>query len=200
VGHVPEKGGIGDDVLAIVRTARAELPSSHRSLLDQLGVQETAIEMWPKDVQALYSTIGEVPPRSSDLTRAVAVWLDRLRVVAFNAPLLAEATQGLTRAARVAAITAVAWHEYGHALSLARSTRDQRRDGVRLLGLLPEGLAQSIDYPGGYRPGAVFDEVIATVYAALIRRVRREGYGCPDYLHDDVIQAFKEVIPWPPSR
>lgn len=190
----------GDSVLAIVRNARAALPSSHRALLDQLGVQEKAVDDWPGEVQALYRTILEVPPREGDLANAVAVWLDRLRVVAFNAPLLQQATIGLSRQARAAAIAAVAWHEYGHALSITRSTREQRQDGVRLLNLLPPGMAQSIDYPGGYRRAAVFDEVIATVYVALIDSVRTAGYGCPDYLHEDVFRAFKEVVPWPPTQ
>lgn len=189
-----------DCVLTIVRAARAALPLSHRALLDQLRVQEQAADAWPGDVQALYRTLGEVAPRASDLAHAVAVWLDELRVVAFNVPLLDRMTHGLGRETRQGVISAIAWHEYGHALSLSRSTWEQRRDGVRLLGLLPQGLAGSIDYPGGYRRAEVFDEVVATVYAALIDRVRSDGYRCPDYLHEEVFEAFKEVIPWPLSQ
>lgn len=46
----------------------------------------------------------------------------------------------------------------------------------------------------------MFDEVIATVYAVLIGRIRTDGHGLPEFLHPDVTDAFKEVIPWPPSH
>jgi hypothetical protein len=55
----------------------------------------------------------------------------------------------------------------------------------------------AIDYPDRYRRKEVFDELIATVYAMLVGRVRTSGYGQPDYLHDDVFTVFQEVIPWP---
>lgn len=69
-----------------------------------------------------------------------------------------------------------------------------------MLGLLPDGLRETIDYPGGYRRLEVFDEVIATVYAWLVSRIRTDGYGVPAFLHPDVAHAFKEVILWPPSH
>jgi hypothetical protein len=115
--------------------------------------------------------------------------------------LLRESTEGLEDAARESLLATIAWHEYGHALSLTCSTSEQRSSGVRLLGLLPEGMRASIDFPTGYRASQVFDEVIATVYAVMVdRAVRTCDYGPPEYLHPDVLKAFKEVIPWPPSR
>lgn len=75
-----------------------------------------------------------------------------------------------------------------------------KRSGVRLLELLPSGLRQAIDYPGGYRPRQVFDEVIANVYALMIGRVVQfNDYGTPKFLHPQVFEAFQSVVPWPPD-
>ncbi len=187
--------------LSDVRTARAVLPAEHRSLLEQIGVQETVIEDWPDGVQDLYRTIGETPPVGSSLLGALAVWLNGLRLVAFNGPCLRTATRGLSPAARKELLAAIAWHEYGHALSFVRSTAEQRREGIRLLEMLPTQMRGSIDYPGSYRRSEVFDEVIATVYAVMVARyVRSDEYGRASYLPPEVFEAFKEVIPWPPSR
>jgi hypothetical protein len=166
-------------VLAVVRRARAQLPPAHRDLLDQLGVQETAIHPWPTGVQDLYRSIGEAPPPTTALEGAAALWLDGIRTVAFNASLLEAAVIGLSGDSRHALIASIAWHEYGHALSLTRSTYEQRDSAERFLGLLPERMRVAIDYPGTYRRSELFDEVIATIYAAMIARVRTHGYVVP---------------------
>jgi phage tail protein X len=108
--------------------------------------------------------------------------------------------EGLSDASIRAVIENLAWHEYGHALSVTRASTEQRADGVRLLGLLTEPMRDAIGYPDTYRAHQVFDEVIAHVYALMIgRAVRGEGYGRPDFLHRSILSAFKEVVPWPPS-
>jgi hypothetical protein len=192
--------GRSDRLLREIRRARALLPTEHQNLLAQIGTQEGTVEDWPRGVQDLYRSVRMAPPSEAALARAAAVWLDGLRTVVFNAPLMREITSGLADEAREHIVAYVAWHEYGHALSLTRSTHAQRESGVRLLELLPDGIRGSIDYPGGYRRLEVFDEVIATVYALLISRIRIDGYGVPAFLHPDVVHAFKEVIPWPPSH
>jgi hypothetical protein len=195
-----EKGEDATTLLAAVGRARRCLPATHRALLEQIGVQEVAIEDWPDGVKNCYRTVRETAPADADLDGAAAVWLHGLRLVAFNAPLVRRLTVGLDSRAYDEAVAAIAWHEYGHALSLTRSTDDQRRRGVHLLDLLPHGLRRAIDHPGAYRSGDVFDEVIASVYTVLVGRVRTDGYGRPEYLPAEVYQAFTEVIPWPPSR
>jgi hypothetical protein len=61
-------------------------------------------------------------------------------------------------------------------------------------------LRQAIDFPGGYRPREVFDEVIANVYALMIgRAIQLKDYGVPSFLHHDVYDAFQAVVPWPPD-
>jgi hypothetical protein len=189
-----------DRLLSEIREARAQLPAEHRNLLAQIGTHEGVVEDWPNGVQDLFRSVQEVPPSDAALVNAAAVWLDGLRTVVFNGPLMLAATTGLTDTSRKQLVAYIAWHEYGHALSLTRSTLEQRRSGVHLLGLLSDGMRASIDYPGGYGRLQVFDEVVATVYALLISRIRTDGYGVPEFLHPEIVQAFKEVIPWPPSQ
>jgi hypothetical protein len=188
-----------DRLLSETRQAR-QLPREHQNLLAQIGTQEGVIEDWPDGVQNLYRSIREAPSSEAALAHAAAVWLDGLRTVAFNAPLMHATTAGLTDAVRKQLVAYIAWHEYGHALSLTRSTYEQRKGGVWLLGLLTDGMRASIAYPGGYDRLQVFDEVIATVYTLLISRIRTDGYGVPEFLHPEIAHAFKEVIPWPPSH
>jgi phage tail protein X len=112
------------------------------------------------------------PPTASDLANALAVWLPDVRVVAYNGDLLNHAlnVHDLDQTSVQRAIDNIAWHEYGHALSATRASPATKRDGPRLLALLPPGLRAAIDYPGGYRQMQVFDEVIANVYALVIGR------------------------------
>jgi hypothetical protein len=64
--------------------------------------------------------------------------------------------------------------------------------GPRLVELLPAGLRRAIDYPGGYRRGQVFDEVIANVYALMISRaVHHNDYRVPEFIHPDIVEVSK---------
>jgi hypothetical protein len=199
---VPEAG---NDVERLVREARAQLPATHRALLTQIGVQEVVLDRWPGDVQDLYRTIKKQAPSDAALADTLAVWPEGIRVVAFNGPLLlrylgGRPGQSLSMESCQFIINGLAWHEYGHALSVTRSSSEQRRSGVRLLEQLPEQMRDSIAYPGTYLRNQVFDEVIAHVYGLMVHRlVRGDGYGPPDFLPREVFDAFKEVVPWPPN-
>lgn len=186
----------------MVDDARSRLPKPHRALLEQLGVQDAVIDDWPGGIQAIYRSAAMTPPSSPDLLRAVAVWLQGPRVVAYNGPRLRHALDDpeLAPATRRTVLDHVAWHEYGHALSATLASSSMKRGGVRLLGLLPSGLRQAIDFPGGYRARQVFDEVIANVYALMIgRAVQLNDYGRPSFLDPQVFEAFQSVVPWPPD-
>lgn len=190
------------DIQALIRNARRRLPAGHRALLEQIGVQDAVVDEWPAGVRELYETLGEAAPSVSRLADAIAVWLPGRRVVAYNGPLLVHALGDteLTPSTRQAAIDNIAWHEYGHAISVTRATPDMKREGPELVDLLPLGLRRAIDFPGSYRPREVFDEVIANVYALMIgRAVQLTDYGVPDFLHRDVYDAFRAVVPWPPE-
>jgi hypothetical protein len=186
-----------EQLLQQIRAVRADLPRGHRTLLDAIGVQEMIAARWPDDVLDLYRTLNEPEPRSGSLDGATAAWLSGLRAVVFNLDEIRMVSAGLNDTSRRKAISWVAWHEYGHALSVHRAKNEHHHRGPALLKLAPESVQQSIDFPGRYRTKQVFDELIATLYPMLIDRVRTAGYVQPDYLHDDVYAAFQEVIPWP---
>lgn len=195
--------GVPLDLAQLIRSARRRLPTSHRALLEQINAQDAVIPEWPVGVQDLYRTIRRPAPPPEDLAATLAAWLSELSVVVYNGPLLGHVLgeRTLTSSTRQAMIDNLAWHEYGHALSASLASREMKRDGPRLLELLPPGLRQAVDYPGGYRRGQVFDEVIANVYALLVSRaVHHKDYGLPTFLHPDVYDAFQAVVPWPPER
>ncbi|MBB4661303.1 hypothetical protein [Conexibacter arvalis] len=183
-----------------MRKARAALPAEHRRLLDEIGAQETVVADWPQGVLNLYLTLRERPPSPVQLERAAAAWLEARRTVAFNLAFFTTIVEGLDDRAREQVVAHVAWHEYGHALSVTRSTWHQRREGPRLHALLPPDLRDAIDFPGLYRRDQLFDEVIATIYPVMVERVRNGDYRAAEFLHPEVRRAFEEMIPWPPSR
>ena len=161
------------DLDRLIANARRSLPRSHRSLLEQIGVQDAVIYDWPSGVQDLYLTLRTTPPSGQRIAGALALWLQEQRLVAYNGAVLTEALNdvGLSPSTRQAAIDNIAWHEYGHALSVTLASADTKAAGPRLVELLPGGLRRAIDFPGAYAPRAVFDEVIANVYALMIGRL-----------------------------
>jgi hypothetical protein len=186
-------------LLREIHAGRSTLPAAHRRLLEELDVQETAVTRWPDEVVALYATLRAPTPSHAELDGAAAAWLHELRTVVFNANLLLQAVGGLDDASRRTVVFSIAWHEYGHALSVTRAGPERREQGLRLLPLLPAGMRDAIDYPGRYRAGQVFDEIMATLYSLLIGRVPDNGYIRPEFLHPDVFATFEEVFPWPPT-
>lgn len=185
----------------LVAGARGRLPASHRALLEQIGVQDAVIDDWPDGVLDLYVTLREPAPERDRLRGAIAVWLPSRKVVAYNGPALEHGLDDeLSAATRQTIVDNIAWHEYGHSLSVTRASASYKRRGPRLVGLLPDGLRAAIDADGSYGPREVFDEVIANVYALMIgRAVHNNDYVLPDFLHRDVVEAFTAVIPWPPD-
>lgn len=85
-----------EQLLHEIRVVRAQLPSQHQVLLEQIGTQEVAIDEWPSGVQDLYRTLRAAPPAEAELADAAAVYLDELRTIAFNASRLHELISGLT--------------------------------------------------------------------------------------------------------
>jgi hypothetical protein len=137
-------------LLEEIRAARAALPAEHRELLNLLDVQETAVDDWPDGVINLYATLREPTPTRQELEGVAATWLNSLRTVAFNAAGLTETVRGLDPPTRRLLLHGIAWHEYGHALSVTRATREHRDRGPALLALLPEGLRETIGLRGGH--------------------------------------------------
>lgn len=189
------------DVLAIVKSARKQLPAAQRELLDELRVQEVLVSDWPKELLDLYATIKAAAPPANAFDGALAVWMGDLRIVAFNGPIFEVAHSASSSRTVRYAIERVAWHEYGHALSATRASADQRRLGPRLLELAPSGIRELIEYPGLYRRREVFDEVIAHLYALMVARVVGEGdYRKPEFIDRELFDVFANVLMWPEAE
>jgi len=87
------------------------------------------------------------------------------------------------------------WHEWGHALSLARATTDDIAAGEQLLELAPVGIAEYIRGEG-YRPRQYTHELIAEIYAVLMARRRRGETGQPAWLDDRIYKLMRRVCGW----
>lgn len=183
-----------------VKLARQRLPSQHIAVLEALGVQEIVCASWPGPVLDLYETVRLKAPSAAALRATTALWIPDVKTAAFNGPWLHAVTDELDEPSRRDLIASVAWHEYGHALSLALSTPEQRRRGAALLELAPAAVRRAVLQPPGYRPHEIFDEVIAGVYAMLVGGIHTRGYGVPEYLNEALFDEFKEIIPWPPTQ
>jgi hypothetical protein len=121
------------------------------------------------------------------------VWIQQLRVVVIDAghPALAD----LDDSTYEAMMARVAWHEWGHALSVVRTTSDEVADGSRLLDLAPEGVREVIRR-SGYREREYTHEVVAELYALLMSRRRRGQTGQPLWLRDELYQLVRRVSGW----
>lgn len=99
------------------------------------------------------------------------MWVPDLRLVLINkthpALLSADPTT------REALTTWVAWHEWGHALSVTNISSHDPGEGARLLALAPDGVRVRIRR-GNYPRREYLHELIAETYALLMRE-RVEG-------------------------
>ncbi len=101
----------------------------------------------------------------------------------------------LDAAAREQFIAHLAWHEWAHALSVERCSREDLAAGARLLELAPLGVREVIR-EAGYRSRDYTHEVIAETYAVLMTRRLREGAGQPPWLDDEIYSLLRRVTEW----
>jgi len=181
-----------------VQLAWRDLPSAHRQLLESVGAGQRRVVDQPLGmlVDDLLSSAGFATVSHRDrleLDRAAGVWVQQLQVVVIDAghPALAE-LDDLTFEAMIARI---AWHEWGHALSVVRTTADEVSAGGRLLDLAPEGVREGIRR-GGYRHREYTYEVLAELYALLMSRRRRGQTGQPPWLHNELYELLRRVSGW----
>lgn len=192
------KTGDGMNANDIVRRAWQELPRGDRNLLEAIGANQWQVCGRTLGVFAdelLRSAgSGSLPP--SEIARAnsaLALWVPNLRVVLINES--HPAFDGLDDPTLDYDLSRVAWHEWGHALSLDRAEQDDIAAGKRYVGLLPEGLARLVR-EAGYRPGEYTHEVIAEVYSMLMGRQRLGQTGRPPWLHTEVYELVRRVAGW----
>jgi len=89
----------------------------------------------------------------------------------------------------------IAWHEWGHALSIARCSEEHVAAGVRLLQLAPDGIRNSIR-SAGYGERQYTHEVIAETYALMMLRRLAGGSGQPSWLNDEIYELLTETTGW----
>jgi hypothetical protein len=91
-------------------------------------------------------------------------------------------------------IARLAWHEWGHALSLDRCSVEDVAAGSRL-ELAPEGVRENI-HGARYRPKEHRHDVVAEVYAMLIGSLRRNELGRPEWLNGEIYTMVMRVTGW----
>jgi len=175
-----------------------DLPVAHRRLLSSIGAEQRSVVDRPLGayVDELLISAGHpglLDRSRADLDRAIGAWIDRLRLVAIDAghPALA----GLDDRSYEAMIARAFWHEWGHALSLARATADDVAAGPQLLNLTPTGISEYIRGEG-YRQRQYTHELIAEIYALLMARRRRGEVGQPPWLDDRIYELMRRVCGW----
>jgi hypothetical protein len=188
-------GGYADE---IVRQAWRELPPGDRNLLERIGADQWRVCGWSLGTytdellrSADRGSLGESEvARAND---ALALWIPDLRVMLINES--HPAFDGLDEPSLKYDLSRVAWHEWGHALSIDRTGENDIADGGHYVELLPDGLAMFVRQ-AGYRRREYTHEVVAEIYAILMIRRRQGTTGRPPWLHPEVYELVRRVAGW----
>jgi len=182
----------------VVDMAWNALPAGQRSLLEAIGADQRRVVIGPLGVQADALHVSAGIPRFDpevcrELDRALGIWLSDLRVVLIRLdhPVYAE----LDRPTVERFLARVAWHEWGHALGLDRSTNADIRSGARLLAMAPRGISENIR-AAGYGRKDFTHELVAEVYALLMGRRQRGETGRPEWLANEIWEIVERVTGW----
>lgn len=175
-----------------VLSAWLTLPAEHRALLQTVGADQWRIVDEPLGMVAsdLLRSAGSrmlSKAEQASLNDAVGVWVPSLGVVLINES--HRALAGLDTSSCEAFLARIAWHEWGHALSVARCSPQDIANGARLLDLAPAGISASIR-SANYRRSQYTHELIAEIYALLMARRLRGVYGQPAWLHNELQQLI----------
>lgn len=183
------------DTEELVQLAWDVLPSSHRRQLTLVGASQweiVQVGLGHAAEERLISAGQRAPTKAQTAADddALGMWVPALRLVLINE--LHPALVGTDPATREALLTWVAWHEWGHALSVTSSVPHDPSEGVRLLALAPDGIRERIRR-GNYPRRDYIHELIAETYALLMRE-RIEGRpGQPPWLRDEIYQLISRI-------
>ncbi len=179
----------------LVQLAWDVLPSAHRRLLTQVGASQWEVVSGPlgrRIADLLRSAGHEVPSAAQTQSddHALGIWVPQLRLVLINDahPALLSADS----ATREALLTWVAWHEWGHALSVTGDSSHDPGDGARLLALAPDGIRERIRQ-GNYSRREYIHELIAETYALLMRESVEGRAGKPPWLRDEIYELMTRI-------
>ena len=182
----------------IIDLAWKDLPKAHRALLETIGANQRMAVNRPlgQEIADLRRSAGARELGDAErrmLDRALGVWVPDLRLVLVDAG--HEKHVALNERSYEAALARIAWHEWGHALSLDRATGADVDAGSRLLKLAPRGVAEIIR-SADYRLRERTHELVAEIYALLMARRRRGQTGQPPWLADEIWDLMKRVADW----
>lgn len=182
----------------IVESAWAALPGAHKSLLEAIGCSQVKVICGSiaATVEDLRASGGKDPLSRrdrGDLEDSLAAWLPDLRVVILDVQHLKE----LDARSFEWAVARMAWHEWGHALSIDRTEEGEIAAGPRLLALAPDAIAENIR-AGSYRPQQITHELVAEIYAILLGRLQSGVGGQPEWLSDEIWEIATRVMAWSP--
>lgn len=182
----------------IVDLAWRDLPTAQRTLMEAIGAAQYAVVDAPLGALAsdhMFSAgLGVLAPATrADLDRALGAWIPPLEIVLIDAG--HEQHTGLNDSTYEAALARVAWHEWGHALSVKRAPEDDIVGGRRYLSLAPPQIADFIRR-AGYGAREYTHELVAEIYALLMARRRRGESGQPPWLHDQLYDLVRRLTGW----
>jgi hypothetical protein len=189
---------MGIDANDIVQRAWSELRRRDRELLKAISADQWQVCERPLGVYTdeLLRSAGRGSLPAEEVARAdlaLALWVSDLRVVLINVS--HPAFDGLDAASLDYDLSRVAWHEWGHALSIDRAEEQDIAAGERYVDLLPEGLARLVRQ-AGYRRREYTHEVVAETYAILMIWRRQGNAGRPPWLHQEVYELVRRVAGW----
>lgn len=189
---------MGDGADKIVRQAWLELPRGDRDLLKAINADQWQACEQPlgQYTDELLRSAGRQSLPANEIARAdvaLALWVPDLRVVLINVN--HPAFDGLDGPTFAYDLSRVAWHEWGHALSIDRAEEEDIAAGERYVELLPEGLAKLVRQ-AGYRRREYTHEVVAEIYAILMIWRRQGKTGRPPWLHPEVYELVRRVAGW----
>jgi hypothetical protein len=95
-------------------------------------------------------------------------------------------------ATRERLLTWVAWHEWGHALSVASNAPHDLNEGERLLALAPPGIRERIRR-ANYPRREYIHELIAETYALLMRASVEGSPGQPPWLPNEIYHLMTRI-------
>lgn len=179
----------------LVRLAWDVLPAGDRQALEQLGADrwEVVSEPLGTAVDARLRSAGEPGSGASRIkadNAALGIWVAELRLVLIN-----EAHPELptdNERTREELVAWVAWHEWGHALSLVSISPHDPSEGERLLKLAPAGIQERVRR-SNYPRRAYIHELIAETYALLMRERVEGRSGQPQWLPNEIYNLMARI-------
>lgn len=181
-----------------MRQAWQELPRGDRDLLKEIRADRWEVcsrAHGTYTYELLRSAgLGTLPESEIDRANAaLALWVPDLRVVLINES--HPAFDGLDGPTFAYDLSRVAWHEWGHALSLDRAEDGDIAAGEHYVELLPKALARLVQQ-AGYRRREYTHEVVAEIYAMLMTRRPQGATGRPSWLYSEVYELVRRVAGW----